>query len=305
MRITLLSGGVGGARLARALDRPDVQLTVVVNVGDDALVHGVHVSPDLDTVVYTLAGSEGPAGWGIADDTTRVMDTLAWLGADTTFTIGDRDLATNLYRTAGLAAGRPLSALTAEIAEAFGLDPVVTPVTDDAVRTLVHLDDAVVEFQEYFVARRHVDPVRDLTFDGASEARPAPGVLAAIADADVVVIGPSNPPLSIWPILAVPGITDAVADAERVFAISPLFGGTALKGPAHAVMRTLGLPAGNAGVVAAYDGLLSDLVVDVADGGDRTAVSGPDLRVHVTDTRFADKERATAFGEWLCRTASA
>ncbi len=300
----MLSGGVGGARLARALDRDDVDLTVVVNVGDDALTHGVYVSPDLDTVVYTLAGAEGPRGWGLADDSTRVMDTLAWLGADTSFTSGFRDLATNLYRTAALADDRPLSAITAELAAAYDVRPRVLPATDDPVRTKVHLADGVVDFQEYFVKRRHADTVHDLTFDGASTSRPAPGVLPAITDADVVVIGPSNPPLSIWPILAVPGITDAVAAAERVIAVSPLFGGVALKGPAHDVMASLGLPTGNAGVVAAYDGLLSDLVIDAGDAGDRSRVGGPELAVHVTDTRFADPGRAATFGSWLCTVAS-
>jgi LPPG:FO 2-phospho-L-lactate transferase len=304
LRMTMLSGGVGGARLARALDRDDVDLTVVVNVGDDALTHGVYVSPDLDTVVYTLAGAEGPQGWGLADDSSRVMDTLAWLGADTTFAIGDRDLATNLYRTAALADDRPLSAITAEIASAYEVRPRVVPATDDPVRTKVHLDDGVVDFQEYFVRRRHADTVYDLSFDGATTSRPAPGVLDAITGADVVVIAPSNPPLSIWPILAVPGITDAVTGAERVIAVSPLFGGVALKGPAHDVMASLGLPPGNEGVVAAYDGLLSDLVVDAGDAADRNAIAGPELRVHVTDTRFADPERATTFGSWLCTVAS-
>lgn len=299
LRVTLLSGGVGGARMARALALAGIDLTVVVNVGDDATTHGVHVSPDLDTVLYTLAGVEGPEGWGIADDTTRVMDTLAWLGADTTFTIGDRDLATNLYRTAALGEGRPLSEVTAELAEAFEVAATLLPATDEPVRTIVHTDDGPLGFQEYFVHRRHRDAVRDVTFEGAGDARPAPGVLEAMATADVLVVAPSNPPLSIWPILAVPGLTDAVADADRVLAVSPLFAGAALKGPAHEVMATLGLPAGNAGVVAAYDGLLTDLVVDRDDAADRQRISGPDLRVHVTDTRFADPERAASFGAWL------
>ena len=304
MRVTLLSGGVGGGRMARALDLAGADLTVVVNVGDDAATHGLHVCPDLDTVMYTLAGAEGPEGWGLADDTLRVMDTLAWLGADTTFRIGDRDLATNLYRSAALSEGRRLSEVTAELCGAYEVGPRVLPASDDPVRTVVTTDDGSLSFQEYFVHRRHLDRVRDLSFDGAADARPAPGVMEAIEGADAVVVAPSNPPLSIWPILAVPGITDAVATAATVVAVSPLFGGSALKGPAHEVLTSLGLPAGNAGVVAAYDGLLTDFVVDEGDAADRARLSEEGLRVHVTSTRIADPERAARFGTWLLQLIS-
>jgi LPPG:FO 2-phospho-L-lactate transferase len=304
MRVTLLSGGVGGGRMARALDLAGADLTVVVNVGDDAVTHGLHVCPDLDTVMYTLAGAEGPEGWGLVDDTLRVMDTLAWLGADTTFRIGDRDLATNLYRTAALSEGRRLSEVTAELCGAYEVGPRVLPASDDPVRTVVTTDDGSMSFQEYFVHRRHRDPVRDLAFDGAADARPAPGVMEAIEGADAVVVAPSNPPLSIWPILAVPGITDAVATAATVVAVSPLFGGSALKGPAHEVLTSLGLPAGNAGVVAAYDGLLTDFVVDEGDAADRARLAEEGLRVHVTSTRVADPERAARFGTWLLQLIS-
>lgn len=304
MRVTLLSGGVGGGRMARALDLAGADLTVVVNVGDDAATHGLHVCPDLDTVMYTLAGAEGPEGWGLADDTLRVMDTLAWLGADTTFRIGDRDLATNLYRTAALSEGRQLSEVTAELCGAYEVGPRVLPASDDPVRTVVTTDHGSMSFQEYFVHRRHRDRVRDLAFDGAADARPAPGVMEAIEGADAVVVAPSNPPLSIWPILAVPGITDAVATAATVVAVSPLFGGSALKGPAHEVLASLGLPAGNAGVVAAYDGLLTDFVVDEGDAADRARLSEEGLRVHVTSTRVADPEQAARFGTWLLQLIS-
>ena len=303
--VTILSGGVGGARTARALALAGFDLTVVVNVGDDQPTHGVCVSPDLDTVLYTLAEVEGPDGWGLADDTHRVMDTLAWLGADTTFRIGDRDLATNLYRTTALAAGRPLSAVTVDLVEAYDVSATILPATDDPVATVVLTDAGRLSFQEYFVHRRHQDEVRDLVFEGSGDARPAPGVLEAVTDADLVVIGASNPPLSIWPILAVPGLTDAVANADIVLAVSPLIGGRAIKGPAHEVLAALGLPPGNAGIVAAYDGLLTDLVVDTEDGADRLAMSGPDLRVHVTETRIADPDRAARFGRWLWDLVSA
>ncbi len=291
--------------MARALDLVgDVDLTVVVNVGDDALTHGVYVSPDLDTVLYTLARIEGPHGWGIAGDEHKVMDTMAWLGADTTFRIGDRDLATNLFRTAELSAGRTLSEVTASLVESFGVEASILPVSDDPVRTIVHTADGPISFQRYFVHRRHQDPVEDLVYEGSGEARPAPGVLEAIGEADVVVIAPSNPPLSIWPVLNVPGVTDAVANADRVIAVSPLFGGKALKGPAAEVMAALGLPPGNEGVLAAYDGLVTDLVVDHEDATDRQRLSGPDLHVHVTATRIADEDKAATFGSWITHLVS-
>lgn len=299
MRIALLSGGVGGARMARSLDAAGASLTVVVNVGDDESILGLDVSPDLDTVMYTLAGVEGEPGWGLEGDTTKVMDALGRLGGDTRFTLGDRDLATHLARTTWRRDGVPLSEVTRRLADAHGLTVPVIPATDAALRTRVRIDEGWLSFQEYFVYRRHADAVHELDFAGAEESVPAPGVLEALDDADVIVIGPSNPPLSIWPILAVPGISDAVADHRRVVAVSPLFGGRALKGPADRVLRGLGLPGGNSGVVAAYEGLLSDLVVDTGDAHDRHELSGPDLRVHVADTRITDPARAKDFGQWL------
>lgn len=299
MKIALLSGGVGGARMARALDRAGADLSVIVNVGDDEAILGVHVSPDVDTVMYTLAGVEGPEGWGVNDDSTTVMDRLGALGGDTRFTLGDRDLATHLFRTAALAKGTPLHEITALLAGRYGVKPTLLPATNDELRTEVRTDDGWLSFQEYFVLRGHQDPAREISFRGADLARPAPGVLEAIDRADVVVVAPSNPPLSIWPILAIPGIADAVADRRTVVAVSPLFGGSALKGPAREVMLAMGLPEGNAGVVSAYEGLISDLVVDQRDAADRTVLSGPDLRVHVADTRIVDPERAQEFGRWL------
>ncbi len=285
--------------MARALDRAGADLSVIVNVGDDDTILGQHVSPDLDTVMYTLAGVEGPHGWGLADDTTTVMRTLADLGGDTRFMLGDRDLATNLRRTVALAEGTPLSEVTGHLATAYGIRPRLLPVTDQPLRTEVRIETGWIGFQEYFVYRGHSDRVLEVRFRGAVDARPAPGVVSAIDKADVVVIGPSNPPLSIWPILSVPGMADALTRHRTVIAVSPLFSGRALKGPAHDVMATLGLPPGNAGVIAAYEGLISDLVVDRADSSDRAELSGPDLRVHVADTRIADPDAAERFGKWL------
>jgi LPPG:FO 2-phospho-L-lactate transferase len=295
-RVTLLSGGVGGARAARgfaALLAPD-ELTVVVNVGDDDWMHGVHVSADIDSVVYTLAGVEGPQGWGRAGDTFAVMKALDRLGVDTTFRIGDLDLATCLVRTAALSSGESLSSVTTRIAASLGVDHRVLPATDDRLRTRVRLPDGEwLPFQDYFVIRRHEDEVSAVDYDGAESAKPAPGVVEAVSDADLVVIAPSNPPLSIWPILAVTEIRDAVAAASRVVAVSPLFGGKALKGPADRVMSSLGLPPGTAGVLQAYRGLLDDLIVDLEDIKDAGGAAG--VRIHALDTRIAEPGAAARF----------
>ena len=294
--MTLLSGGVGGARAARGfaavLDPAD--LTVIVNVGDDDRVHGVHVSADVDTVVYTLAGIEGPNGWGRAGDTLTVMGALEGLGADTTFRLGDLDLATCLARTEALAAGEALSAVTARIAAALGARHRVIPATDDRLRTRVRSTGGEwIPFQEYFVLRGHQDSVDEIEFDGSEQAKPAPGVIEAIGDADLVVIAPSNPPLSIWPILAIREIHDAVLAHPRVIAVSPLFGGKALKGPADRVMASLRLPPGTAGVLAAYRALLDDLIVDKGDADEE--VDAGSVRIHALDTRIADPARAARF----------
>lgn len=295
-RVTLLSGGVGGARAARGFARvlgpPD--LTVIVNVGDDDRVHGVHVSADVDTVVYTLAGVEGPHGWGRAGDSFTVMEALSGLGIDTTFRIGDLDLATCLARTEALAAGETLSAITNRIAASLGVEHRILPATDDRLRTRVRSTGGEwIPFQEYFVIRGHQDRVDEIEYEGAEEAEPAPGVLEAIRDADLVVIAPSNPPLSIWPILAIREIHDAVLGHPRVIAVSPLFGGKALKGPADRVMGSLRLPPGTAGVLAAYRALLDDLIVDKGDADEE--VDAGTVRIHALDTRIAEPEAAERF----------
>ncbi len=287
MRLAMLSGGVGGARMARGFEAVgEAETTVVVNVADDETIYGLHVSPDLDTVCYTLAGVEGEHGWGRAGDTWNVMDALSAFPIDTSFRLGDRDLATNLYRTARLGHGDPLSAITEDIARALGLRTRVLPATDDRVRTHVRTPDGEwLDFQTYFVFRRHADPVAEVRFDGIEEAVPAPGVLEAIAAADTVVLGPSNPILSIWPIVRIPGMAEAIRASGRVLAVSPLIGGTAVKGPAVEVLAGLGFPPGLAGVLAAYDGLVTDLVVDAADAADAAGLG--DVGVHVSDTRIA------------------
>lgn len=296
MQVVELSGGVGGARLARGLAAvPDVHLTVVVNVGDDDRIHGLHVSPDLDTVVYTMAGVEGPEGWGRAGDTFAANDELGRFGVDNRFRLGDRDLALNIYRTLRLDAGETLASVTADVARAFGIVATVLPVTDDQLRTEVRLDPGWVPFQEYFVLRQNRDEVHEVAFRGSTEARPAPGVIESLEAADLIVIAPSNPPLSVWPILSVSPLRKLLTDHAHVIAVSPLFAGKALKGPADRVMASLGLPPGNRGVAAAYDGLIDMLVVDT-DDGDET-IEGVD--VVPTDTRIAEPTAARRFAERL------
>jgi len=290
MKIVQLSGGVGGARLARGLAAiDDVELTVVVNVGDDAENHGLAISPDLDTVIYTLAGEEGPQGWGRRGDTFHFNSELGRFGLDNTFKLGDRDLALKVYRTLELAKGAPLSKATHAISQRFGLVAEVIPATDDRLRTVVETARGWISFQEYFVDRRHRDDVFAVRFDGADISRPAPGVLESIEDADRVVIGPSNPPLSIWPILAVPGVREAVGSHPSVTAVSPLIGGKPVKGPADRVMTGLGLPKGNPGVEQAYAGLIHRLVVDHADADGADFIS---VEVLVTDTHIIEAEGA-------------
>ena len=298
MKVVELSGGVGGARLARGLAAlPEIELTVVVNVGDDETFHGLRVSADIDTVLYTLAGIEGPEGWGRRDDTFTFNEELARFGADNRFRLGDRDLALIVTRAARLAGGESLSEVTADLADRLGIEAAVLPATDDDLRTEVLLESGWTAFQEYFVIRRNRDEVREVAYRGAESARPAPGVVEAIETADLLVIAPSNPPLSIWPIVAVPPIREAVARHPRVIAVSPLFGGKALKGPADRVMATLGLPPGNRGVARAYEGLIDTLVVDSGDSGEE--IEG--LPVVALDTRIAEPASAARFAAELVR----
>lgn len=299
MRVTVLSGGVGGARLLRGLAALDVDLTAIVNVGDDESVYGLQVSPDVDTVIYTLAGRAGPQGWGLASDTGVVMDALDQFPIDVWFHFGDRDLATNIFRTARLADGWSLSQVTAAQAAVFGVGATVIPASDDPIRTQVLTEEAGwIPFQSYFVGRGHRDPIEDVRFLGASEAKPAAGVTDAILEADLVVIGPSNPPLSIWPILAVGEIGRAVERAKRVVGVSPLFGGRPLKGPADTVMRGLGLADGTAGVLAAYPDLLDLLYIDHRDAVD-TRLATPTTEIRAAPTRIIDPDDATAFARLL------
>jgi LPPG:FO 2-phospho-L-lactate transferase len=268
--IAALAGGVGAARLLSGLARvvaPE-EICAVVNTGDDLVLHGLHISPDLDTVTYTLAGAQDPeTGWGLAGDSWAAMEALARYGGQTWFRLGDRDLATHLYRTQRLSEGASLSQVTAEVAAAWGVRVRLLPMSDDPVRTKVKLAGGPeVAFQDYFVALGHSVPVEAVRFEGAQAARPAPGVLAALEEAEVVVVCPSNPVVSIGPILAVPGVAEALRRRRHsAVAVSPLVGGSALKGPADRMLAELGHGASVAAVARLYSELVSRLVVDPAD----------------------------------------
>lgn len=297
--ITVLAGGVGAARLLRglaAVSEPGT-VTAIVNTGDDTVLHGLHISPDLDTVSYTLAGwSDDERGWGLAGETWTVMEQLERLGGEAWFRLGDRDLATHLYRTHRLAGGASLSQVTAELADRLGVPVRLLPMSDQPVRTMVTLaEGGEIGFQEYFVARRHAVAVRSVRFAGAEAARPAPGALDAIRGADRVVICPSNPIVSIGPILAVPGVRQALAERRAdTVAVSPLVGGAALKGPADRLLRELGHEASSAGVAALYAELAASLVIDDVDAADAPAVSATGVRCVVAPTVMHDADHAAA-----------
>lgn len=293
-----LAGGVGAARFLRGLvgviDASEV--TVIGNTGDDDEFHGLAVSPDLDTVTYTLAGAVHPEqGWGLAGETFATMEALERYGADTWFRLGDRDLATHLHRTRRLHQGATLSEVTAEITRAWGVDVSLVPMSDDRVRTRVVTPDGVLAMQEWFVRDRARPPVVRVEFDGAPAAAPAPGVLDAIRDAETVIICPSNPVISIGPILAVPGVRDALrARRDRVVGVSPIVAGRPLKGPADRLMGPLGIEVSCVGVAKAYADVCATLVIDAGDEALSARVAEAGVRPVVTDTVMRDARVAAA-----------
>jgi LPPG:FO 2-phospho-L-lactate transferase len=282
MRITVLAGGVGGARFLRGLlaAAPDAEVTVIGNTGDDITLFGLHISPDLDTVMYTLGGGiSEQQGWGRAGESFTVLQELTAYGAGPGwFGLGDRDLATHIVRTEMLAAGQPLSAVTARLCERWQPGVRLLPMTDDKVETHVLIDEAgstrTVHFQEWWVALRAQVPARRITAAGAERARPAPGVLAAIEEADLILLPPSNPVVSIGVILAVPGIAAAVS-AKPVVGVSPIIGGAPVRGMADACLAAIGVPTTAAAVAAHYGPrLLNGWLVDEQD---KDAVDAPEL----------------------------
>ncbi|MDA0270567.1 MAG: 2-phospho-L-lactate transferase [Chloroflexi bacterium] len=268
MNITVLAGGIGAARFLAGLCDvvPPESITAICNVGDDLKWHGLHVSPDIDSVIYTLAGIEGEHGWGVRGDTHATLEGLRSLGLDEWFTIGDRDLATHLLRTEHLNEGTTLSEATAAVAVARGLRLRILPVTDDPHPTVVRTAEGDLAFQDYFVRRRAAVPVLGFMFPGAAQVRPAAGVIEAIRYADVLVMAPSNPFVSIGPLLEVPGVRDALATSSaRRVAVSPIIGGAAVKGPAAEMMAALGHEVSALGVARLYAGLVDLFVLDAID----------------------------------------
>ena len=306
--IAAVAGGVGAARFLRGLIEvvDPSEVVAVVNTGDDVVLHGLHVSPDLDTVTYTLAGAvDAGQGWGLAGETWATMAALDRYGATapagsaaglTWFRLGDRDLATHLYRTQRLGEGAPRSEVTAEVVAAWGVGVRVLPMTDDRVETRVDVAGVgEVGFQDYFVRRRHAVTVSGVRFAGAKLARPGPGVLEAVGSADVIVVCPSNPIVSIAPILAVPGIEQALtACRPHVVAISPIVAGAALKGPAARLLGELGHEASVVGVARLYAPLAATLVVDRADADLAPAVEAEGVRCVVAETVMDGVARAAA-----------
>jgi LPPG:FO 2-phospho-L-lactate transferase len=303
--IVALSGGVGGARFLRGLAGvvDPAELTVVGNVGDDVEVLGLHVSPDLDSILYALAGlGDEERGWGRADETWHALEEAERFGGETWFRLGDRDVGLHLVRTQALARGEPLSAVTERLARRAGLRLRLLPATDDRLRTWVETPAGSLPFQEWFVARRHADEVDGVRFEGAEAARPAPGVLEALERARLIVVAPSNPYISIWPILAVREIREALA-ARRVpaVAVSPIVGGRAVKGPADRMLRRLAGGTSPAQVAQCYEGLIDALVVDEADAA---AVDGLALQVIVANTLMVDDAARRRLAEVVLESAS-
>jgi LPPG:FO 2-phospho-L-lactate transferase len=296
VNVALLAGGLGGSRFARALTETlaPSDVTVVGNVGDDLEVAGLHVSPDLDTILYTLAGVlDEEKGWGRAGETWNARDAATELGGETWFQLGDRDLGLHLARTEALHRGEPLSAVTARLARVFGVEATILPATDDRLRTWIVTPAGEFSFQEWFVRRQHRDEVDGVRFEGAEQAAAAPGVLAALEAADLIAIAPSNPFVSIGPILAVAEIREAL-ERRRVpaVAVSPLIGGRTVRGPADRMLARLAGGTGPAQVTSCYKGLIDALVIDEADADEEAGI-----RTIVTRTLMSDADARRRLAE--------
>ena len=305
MKLVALAGGVGGAKLAHGLAQvlgPQA-LTITVNTGDDFEHLGLHIAPDLDTVMYTLAGlADRERGWGLAQETWNFMAALERLGGPAWFRLGDRDLATHVERTERLRKSATLSEVTRALAGRLGILHEILPMSDDPVRTFVRTDDGLLEFQHYFVREQCRPRVRALEYRGAERARPSAALLAALRGASGVVVCPSNPYLSIAPILAIHGIKEALREARPVLAVSPIVGGQALKGPAAKIMRELGVEPSALEVARFYGGIVDTLVIDRADAALAPAIEALGMRALVADTVMrTDADRARLAGECLAQ----
>ena len=304
MKVVVLAGGLGGSRLARALAETidPAELTVIGNVGDDVEVLGLHVSPDLDTILYAMTGRlDETKGWGRAGETWNALDTVAELGAESWFRLGDRDLGLHLVRTEALRRGEPLSSVTARLARELGLEAALLPATDDRLRTWIETPAGDFPFQDWFVRRQHRDEVDGVRFEGAEDARPAPGVLEALGAADLIAIAPSNPFVSIAPILAVAPIREAIERRRTpAVAVSPLIGGKTVRGPADRMLERLAGGTGPQQVTDCYEGLIDALVIDEADADAEAGV-----RTIVTRTLMDDGEGRRRVAEAVLETAGA
>lgn len=307
--ITVLAGGVGAARFLQgllAVHRPS-DITIISNVGDDAEFFGLHVSPDIDIVLYHLAGlSDEERGFGIKGDTFTVIDAIARYGYDTWFRLGDRDLATCITRSDLMRRGRTLSEATAEIASALLVPARIIPVTDDRLRTKIRTDEGLLDFQEYFVHRRTEGHLREVVFDGADKAVPAPSVIESITEASAVIITPSNPLVSLGPVLSVRGVRDALKSTPaRVVAVSPLVGGRALKGPADRMLRDQGMEANAVSIARLYEDFLDVLVIDQVDKDLKPQIEALGVEVVVTDTIMSSMEKKCALARTVIKAAGA
>lgn len=286
--ITVLTGGTGGAKFVDGLRQiiPAEELMIIVNTGDDLLWWGLYVSPDVDSITYVLAGRLSPErGWGVKGDTFYCLKTMGQMGEPTWLHIGDRDLAMHIFRSKLLAEGKTLSEATGEITQRLGIKAHILPMSDSRVETRVLTPIGDLSFEEYFVQRWYQDPVESVRFAGASEARPAPGVLEAIRSSQFVLLAPSNPVTSIGPILAVPGIREALRESRaRIAAVSPIAGGAAVTGPAGALMAAQGLSVSIAGVADCYHDFLDVLIVDSQDSAEAEELRKTGMRVHCTST---------------------
>ncbi|HTL84744.1 MAG TPA: 2-phospho-L-lactate transferase [Acidimicrobiia bacterium] len=303
--LAALAGGVGAARFLAGLVRvvAPSELFVVANTADDEEFHGLHVSPDIDSVIYTLAGASNAAqGWGLEGETFATLESLARFDVPTWFRLGDKDLATHLFRTQRLNAGASLADVTAEITKAWDLDLRIVPMTNDRVRTRITVErdrgTDELAMQEWFVRERAEPPVLSVRFDGAEQAQPAPDVLEALRNADTIVICPSNPVISIGPILAVPGIREVLEQRRpRVVAVSPIVGGAPVKGPADRLMAPLGIDVSCVGVARAYSSFCSSLVIDAVDAARAGEVESAGVRAVVADTMMRSPEIAAALAK--------
>jgi LPPG:FO 2-phospho-L-lactate transferase len=296
--VVALAGGVGAARLLRGLVRvvSADDLVIVGNTGDDFEFHGLHVSPDLDIVMYTLSGIvDETKGWGLANDTFRSLRMLEKLGFEGWFRLGDEDLAVQMVRTELLKNGMTLSQVVAELCQKLGVRAKLVPMSNDPVRTVVCSGNSRMNFQEYFVKRKTRDEVTGVSFEGCDDAKPAPGIIEAIGRAERVVVCPSNPILSIQPILSVPTMRDRLRSTKAyVVGVSPIVGGKAIKGPADKIMTSMGLEASAYGVAKFYEDFLDHMIIDRADKEQRERIERLDLKVTVTDTIMKDIESAVS-----------